>query len=172
MLKVILIIVIFTLSVTIGYIYGDSFRKRVTHLKEINKSLILLQNEVVYMNAALPIAIEDIAIKANEPLADFLLKVSESLKEGSEGDVYSSFKKVYRDYEDEFYLEKEDKSILEDFVKSLGESGVYGQDKIFNLVLENLKLNIEEASENSKKNVKLYRSLGLCVGAMISIFIL
>lgn len=172
MFKVVLIIVIFTLSIAIGYIYGESFRKRVVHLKEIFKCLTLLQNEVVYMNVALPIAIDDIALKANEPLSSFLLKVSNNLKKGSEGDIYSNFYKVYKYYQDEFYLEKDDKNILEDFIKSLGESGVYGQDKIFNLVLENLKINIKEASEKSKKNVKLYRSLGVCIGAMISIFLI
>ena len=73
---------------------------------------------------------------------------------------------------EEVYLNKEDKDILGDFLKSLGYSGVYGQEKIFNLALENLKINIKEAGEESKKNTKLYRYLGMCFGAMISIFLL
>lgn len=170
MLKITIAIVIFILSTTIGYIYGDSFRKRVIHLKEIYKAIILLQNEIVYNNTPLPIALYDVAVKGNKPLSTLLVDVSKRLKEGEDGDVYSNFKTVFKRYEQEFYLEKGDKSVLEDFIKSLGESGVYGQEKIFNLTLESLKINIDEAVNNAKKNVKLYRTLGISIGAMIAIF--
>ena len=39
----------------------------------------------------------------------------------------------------DFRLNKEDLRVIKDFLKSLGESGVYGQDKLFNLTIENLK---------------------------------
>ena len=94
------------------------------------------------------------------------------MKNGEIGDVYIAFKENYEDVKEEVYLNKEDKDILGDFLKSLGYSGVYGQEKIFNLALENLKINIKEAGEESKKNTKLYRYLGMCFGAMISIFLL
>ena len=172
MLKVMLIIVIFTFCSTIGYIYGDSFRKRFLHLKESYKGITLLQNEVLYNNTPLPEALEDIAKKMKAPMEYLLNNVANRLSKGVEGDVYSNFSEVYKEVEKELYFEKEDKNILEDFLKSLGASGIYGQEKIFKLTLENLKGNIDEASELAKKNTKLYRYLGICFGAMISILLL
>jgi len=172
MLKVMLIIVIFTFSSTIGYIYGDSFRKRFLHLKESYKGITLLQNEVLYNNTPLPEALEDVAKKMKAPMENLLNNVANRLSKGAEGDVYSNFSEVYKEVEKDFYFEKEDKNILEDFLKSLGASGIYGQEKVFKLALENLRGNIDEASELAKKNTKLYRYLGICFGAMISILLL
>jgi stage III sporulation protein AB len=172
MLKVMLIIVIFTFCSTIGYIYGESFRKRFIHLKESYKGITLLQNQVIYNNTPLPEALEDVAKKMKAPIEYILNTVANRLSKGAEGDVYSNFIEVYREVENNLYFEKEDKSILEDFLKSLGDSGVYGQERIFKLALENLKGNIDEASELAKKNTKLYRYLGICFGAMISILLL
>lgn len=172
MLKIMLIIVIFTICSTVGYIYGDSFRKRFQHLKESHKGITLLQNQVIYNNTPLPEALEDVANKMKAPMGDLINSVANRLSKGVDGDVYSNFSEEYKKVEKDFYFEKEDKSILEDFLKSLGDSGIYGQEKIFRLTLENLRVNIDEASELAKKNTKLYRYLGICLGAMISIFLL
>lgn len=172
MLKIMLIIVIFTLCTAVGFIYGDSFRKRYQHLKESYKGITILQNHVIYNNTPLPEAFEDVSHKMKEPMGELLSAVANRLSKGADGDVYSNFCEVYKNVERDFYFEKEDKSILEDFLKSLGDSGIYGQEKIFRLTLENLRVNIDEASELAKKNTKLYRYLGISFGAMISIFLL
>ena len=57
--------------------------------------------------------------------------------------------KVFHNGE-EFYFYKEDKNILEDFLKSLGSTYSYGQEKIFNLALENLKVNLSNDSSTDK----------------------
>jgi stage III sporulation protein AB len=171
-LKIMLIIVIFSLCASIGYIYGESFRKRYVILKESYKCITILENEVVFNNTPLPEAFMDIANKTKKPLSLLLSNVSENLIKGVENDVYSAFKNSYMNLDKEFFYEREDKSVLEDFVRSLGESGIYGQEKIFKLALNNLRINIDEAYELSKKNTKLYRYLGICIGIMISIFLL
>ena len=172
MVKIILVLIIFSIITFAGYIYGESFRKRLLNLQECYKALLLLQNEVVFNTTPLPEALNDIARKSKDPFNNLLAKVSNDLKDGEIGDVYVAFKKNYEEAEEEIYLNKDDKCILSDFLKSLGSSGVYGQEKNFNLILQNLKINIREASEEAKKNTKLYRYLGLCFGAMIAIFLL
>lgn len=172
MVKIILIISIFSIFTFAGYIYGESFRKRLLNLNECYKGVLLLQNEVVFNTTPLPEALYEISKKSKEPFNKLISNVSDDLRNGEIGDVYIAFKENYEDVKEEVYLNKEDKDILGDFLKSLGYSGVYGQEKIFNLALENLKINIKEAGEESKKNTKLYRYLGMCFGAMISIFLL
>ena len=172
MFKIILIVTLFALCSLIGYVYGEKFRKRYEDLIEIHKAIILLQNEVIYNNTSLPESFNLISRKISDPFSTILENVSKRLEFGSEKDVYSAFVNEYTLCEGDIYLNRDDKNILSSFFKSLGESGVYGQDKIFTLALENMKINIKDSDDISKKNTKLYRYLGVCFGAMISIFLL
>lgn len=172
MLKLINVFLVFILCSVFGYIYGESFKRRYIQLQECIRVLTLLQNGIIFNNVPLPEIFKEISIKSADPIKTLLIKVAEDLDKGIEGDLYSIFKKNYKDMGSCFYFEKEDKGIFKDFLKSLGESGVYGQDKIFKLTLENLKVNIDDAYDKAKKNTKLYRYIGICVGAMLSIFLL
>ncbi|MDY4078372.1 MAG: stage III sporulation protein AB [Clostridium sp.] len=169
MFKVTLGIILFLISSFIGYFYGESFKKRYLHLKEANKAIIFLQNEVIFNTTPLPEALLIVGEKTTSPFKEVIL---ESVKNLSDDGLYKAFKKAYLKKEEEFYFYKEDKNILEDFLKSLGSSYSYGQEKVFNLALENLKINLQEALELSKVNTKMYRYLGVCIGAMILIFII
>lgn len=138
-------------------------------LKEVNKGIIFLQNEIIFNTTPLPEAFLNVGEKINSPFKEVVLKGVKNLS--SEG-LYTSFRKAYLEREEEFYFYKEDKHILEEFFKSLGSSYSYGQEKVFNLALENLKINLQEALELSKVNTKMYRCLGLSIGAMLLIFII
>ena len=72
----------------------------------------------------------------------------------------------------EFNLEEYDLKLMRDFLRSLGNSGVYGQEALFNMTIEELKIHLEDANEAAKKNIKLYRYIGMCLGAMIVIFLI
>ena len=172
MLKIIIIICIFSISTYIGFSYGDTFRRRQEELKEILKSLTILQNDVVYGTTPLPEALEKLSCKLCEPLSLLVETVAVHLKKGDVESVYQGVIKEFNILENKFYLYEEDKKVMGDFFKSLGDSGVYGQEKIFSLAIEGIKINLKDANEFAKKNVKLYRYLGICFGAMISILII
>lgn len=172
MLKIALGIIIFIICSYIGFLYGETFRKRTVFLKEILKGLAILQNDILYGAMPLPEALDNLSRKLMNPLNTFLSEVSKKLIDGSVDSVFDGASLEYKNYEEEFYLYDEDKKVLEDFFRSLGESGVYGQEKIFTLAIEGIKVNLKDSEEIAKKNVKLYRYLGACIGGMIGIFIL
>ncbi len=172
MLKLILIISIFLISTYIGFAYGDTFRKREDEVKEILKGLIILENDIVYGTTPLPEALENLSCKLCEPLSKFVKAISNRLIKGDVESVYKGALEEFALLENEFYLCDEDKKVMADFFKSLGESGVYGQEKIFSLTIENIKMNLKDADESAKKNIKLYRYLGACFGAIVIIFII
>jgi stage III sporulation protein AB len=126
----------------------------------------------MFNNTPLPEALYLIASKVSVPYHTILTLVSSDFYDGKKENVYESFKDSYHEQEQNIFLNKEDIKVICDLVNSLGDSGVYGQDKMFQLTLENLKTNIEEAEELSNKNRKLYRYLGICFGAMISIILI
>ncbi|OOM80999.1 stage III sporulation protein SpoAB [Clostridium puniceum] len=172
MLKIIFIISIFIISTYIGFAYGETFRRRQDELKEILKGLIILENEIVYGTTPLPEAFEKISNKLCEPSSIFIKAITNRLVKGDVESVYEGAIEEFALLENKFYLYDEDKKVMVDFFKSLGESGVYGQEKIFSLAIEGIKMNLREADEIAKKNIKLYRYLGICLGAMIIIFII
>ena len=172
MLKLIFSISIVIISTYIGFAYGDTFRKRRDELKEILKALIILENDIVYGTTPLPEALENLSYKVCEPVTKFVKAITDRLTKGDVESVYEGVLEEFLLLENEFYLCDEDKKIMADFFKSLGESGVYGQEKIFSLAIQGIKMNLKDADESAKKNTKLYRYLGVCFGAMIMIFII
>ena len=171
MFRILILIIIFLAFSYGGYAYGEKFNKRYKNLKEILKNILLLQNEIVYNMTPLPEALQSIGMKCRTPIKELVLDSSHLLSEGKEDSVYDAFKHIY-EKENNFYLNRDDERVLEDFLKSLGELGVYGQEKMFNLVISNLNINIKEAEIELNKNIKLYRYLGVCIGGMIFIFLL
>ena len=172
MLKMIFIISILIISTYIGFAYGENFRRRQDELKEILKALTILENDIVYGTTPLPEALENLSKKVRKPLNNLIDAITNRLKKGNVESVYEAALEEFTVVEIEFYLLDDDKKVMGDFFKSLGESGVYGQEKIFSLAIEGIKINIKDADESAKKNVKLYRYLGVCFGAMIIIFII
>lgn len=171
MLKITGIAIIFLSCTYIGFYYGESFKRRSKQLKSILKSLMFLNNEVIYSNTPLPEALNYISVKVDTPTSDILSAVAKRLESGESKSVYDAFYEEYHKKDLNFNLFEEDKIIIKDFLKGLGESGVYGQDKLFNLVIENIKLSCNAADELAKKNSKMYSAIGICIGAMIAIFL-
>lgn len=172
MFKIICLLLIFCCFCYGGYILGERFKKRHENLKEILKSILLLQNEIVYNMTPLPEALFSIGTKCREPFDDLFKDVASLLSKGEGESVYDEFNNAYINKKDKFYLDKEDERVISDFLKSLGELGVYGQEKMFNLVISNLNINIKDSEIIANKNTKLYRYLGICIGAMVIIFLL
>jgi stage III sporulation protein AB len=172
MLKITAVVIIFLSCTYIGFYYGENFKTRSKQLNSILKSILFLNNEVIYANTPLPEALKYISLKVDPPINAILSKVSDKLLMGESTSVYEAFENEYKNNKSEIYIYEEDRRIVKDFLRALGETGVYGQDKLFNLTIENIKLNCKSAEELAKKNIKMYRAIGVCIGAMISIFLI
>lgn len=169
-LKLTLLLLIFVFCTFVGYVFGESFKNRHAQLKELIKLITLLQNEVIYNFTPLPEAFLIIARKGKEPFNEICEKIGYKLLSPKSKGMYISAKEAYEDEKVKVYLNDDDLMVLKDFFKSLGDLGVYGQEKIFKLTMENLNINCKEADEEAKKNTKAYRYIGAIFGTMIIIF--
>ncbi|WP_297633477.1 stage III sporulation protein AB [uncultured Clostridium sp.] len=172
MLKYLLIISIFLFCSYTGILLGKRYINRYKNLCEVNKYSNLLKNEILYKNTPLPEALINIENNENKVFGEIFKQVAEDLICGKKYTAYDSFKEIYIKQKSEFYFTKEDEKTIADFLMVLGESGVYGQQNAFDLFKMNIERNLKEAEEVSKKNSKLYSSLGVLTGAMISIFLI
>lgn len=170
MFRFIVIFTVFISCIYIGFYFGEIYRYRSLELKDFQKALMLMNTEVLYSNTPLPLALLNISYKLENPFSKVFKEVSEMLENGKVNGVHEGFNKSYCCHQEEFHLKGDDLNIIKDFFFSLGESGVYGQEKIFNLTTEELKRKYIEAEEECKVNRKMYRGIGVCVGAIIAIF--
>lgn len=170
MFKNLMIVLMFIISTFIGFSIGEKYRRRSSNLKEVQKGLMLLNSEIIYANTPLPDALYGIGKKLTEPISYIFMEMAESLELGQVESVFHGFEKAYEAHKDEVNLTNEDYKVVSDFFKTLGFSGVTGQDRMFNLVLDNIDMNYKEAKKLEKENIKLYRALGLSIGAMLAIF--
>lgn len=171
MLKLLGCIMILAASTGIGFVYSEKFKKRSRQLEEIERCIYQLQNEIVYTHAPLPQAIEDVSRKSMYPINEVFKEISYLLFENKVDNVHEAFRNALNKRKDILNLKRDDINILLDFSKTLGESDIEGQQKIFHLTLENLKKRIKDSEILMSKNVKMYRYLGFSLGALIVIIL-
>lgn len=170
MFRNIMIFLMFLICTFIGYFIGENYKRRSFNLKEVQKGLMLLNNEIVYANTPLPDALHDVGKKIIDPISSIFIEMAIKLENGNIYSVTEGFEKSYEKYKENINLTNDDYKVLSDFFKTLGSSGVTGQERIFTLALENIDINYKEAKKLEKENIKLYRTLGLAIGAMLAIF--
>lgn len=172
MVKFLGCIMILAASTGIGVIYGEGFKKRVKQLKEIQRCMYQLQNEIIYTHTPLPEAILNTACKSVSPVKDIFKDISQMLEKNSVDSVYEAFSHTLKARENTLNLKKEDTAALLDLSRTLGESDIEGQKKMFSLTLENIKEQIETSQILMNKNLKMCRSLGFSLGAVIVIILI
>ncbi len=170
MFRSLMIFSMFIICTFIGFFLGENYKRRSIQLKEFQKGLLLLSNEIIYANTPLPDGLLEISKKVSDPVSEIFSDMSFALENGYAGTIYESFENAYAKLKEKMNLWDDDYKIISDFFKTLGSSGVTGQDKIFKVALDNIDINYKEAKKFEKENIKLYRTLGLSIGAMLAIF--
>ncbi|WP_125152252.1 stage III sporulation protein SpoIIIAB [Clostridium rectalis] len=169
MLKVIGSLMVILSCSIIGFLYGEKFKRRTSQLKELERSIHQLQNEVIYTHTALPEVLHNVYLKSNSTVGKVFEDVSKMLFLNDVDNVYDGFYKAFNDSLECISLKKEDVDVILNLAKTLGESDVEGQNRMFSLTIENIKKQISNAEVLMHKNVKMYRYLGFTLGATIVI---
>ncbi|WP_139904269.1 stage III sporulation protein SpoIIIAB [Clostridium thermarum] len=172
MIKIFGAVLIVLASTLLGFIFAENARKRLVQLREIQSALIQLQNEIFFTRTTLPDACDSVAGKSKYPINIIFERVSKQLKSNGSNSVYDAFLSALSEEVEENCLTKEDKEILLDLAKALGESDLDGHKKVFSLSEHNLKTIIQTLEGNVDKNVKMYRFLGFSLGAAVAIILI
>lgn len=170
--KYFLLLIIMGLSSASGFLYGDRYKKRVFCLKELMNGYINLENEMTYTFTPLPEAFVSTGSKLKEPVGELFQAIGSKLKNNEAENVYLSTKKSLEECKEKVNINEDDASILLDLAKSLGTTGIEGQKKIFSITVDRMKNNTEKAEKECDKYSKMYKSLGVCVGFMLVIFLI
>jgi stage III sporulation protein AB len=155
----------------VGYMMAGVYKERVKQLRKLQYSLHSLESEIVYSSTNLVHAFAKLSEQNQGALRKLFDSMSRLLRERRFDTVSEAFLEASKGVSGELYIEKEEKETLLSFMQSLGSSDMEGQKKNFNLTLKKLEEYEKRAEEVRVKNEKLYRYLGVSLGAFIVIIL-
>lgn len=168
-IKYILIFFIFTISIIIGNSYSKKYSVREKELKEILNILNVIKAKIKFTGQGIHEIFEQICIINQDNIGNMFKMANEFMEEEC---ASASFEKAADLLEKNSSLNKEDIEAIKSFSKMLGNTDIEGQVSQIELVENLIKKQIEQATEEKRKNSKLYKTLGVTVGLTITIILI
>lgn len=172
MLKEAGVILIIVGTTGVGYYYGTMIRMRLENLKELRKSMLLLQGEIRYGKTPIPEAFCAIAERSEKEFQQFFSNMGKALFSFSEGTLFEVWKKGIDKDLGEISLTKEDKKMLEKLGEQLGYLDQTMQINSIELYLTQVNQVIEEIGQSIGEKTRLYHMLGILGGIFLSIVLI
>lgn len=170
MIKLFCFSLIILSSTSLGFLYGDEYRKRVNQLRDLELIISSIKNEMLFSHNTIAEIIKACVNTSSEPIKKIFIYVCEYLDNKNAESIYHGFCLSMEN--NKTSLKEEDLKILEKFFKNLGNWDVYGQADIMEITLKNLSKNIEIASNEKQSNEKMYRYFGASFGIALTLVLL
>lgn len=172
LLKILGSLIIIISCSLIGYIYGNTFSKRVKNLIYLRNCIQLLETEIMYSSSPIPEALENVFKKGNKEISFIFKEIKEHLLSDRSRGIDESFKIICNKYKTHLSFTFEDIEVITSLGKNLGKSDRLHQQKFFKLIITQLEGQQIDAEEKKKKNEKMYKSLGLLSGIALVILLI
>lgn len=157
---------------TMGIKYSKILSYRTKDLKSLQKAIMILENEIMYIYTPVPEAFEKIGPSVPGSIGEIFSMASEKLCSNKCSNVFEAIESSIFLCKKNTYIENKDVEILLDLSKNLGQWDIDAQKNIFKLTKENIKDNLLESKEKEKKQGKMFKVLGISLGATICILLL
>lgn len=171
-LKIIGCLFIMTSTIAIGWEKAEELKERVKRLEELKCMMLLLQGELRFHHAALSEAFENVSDRVREPLCTFLRETAERL-EKHDGE---NFEMIWDNASKNLLLQpgfkKEDGSLLELLRGSLGYLDLELQTETLNQTIFRTEEAISVAKEEQKQKGRLYQTMGVTAGAVLTLLVI
>lgn len=156
----------------IGFLKAEELKTRVKRLEDLKRMMMYLEGEFRFHRATLSEAFENVSVRMEEPFAGFLKETAEKMAEGKKG----SFDEVWEEMSEMLLrtegFQKEDKQLLELLRSSLGYLDLTMQLETLKLVAAQTENALCKARERLEARGKLYRTMGVTVGALLALLII
>lgn len=165
--KILILILVFGSSFSIGKLIAGKYINRVKELKEMKSALNIFETKIKFTYESVPEIFEQIGNQMEGNIGSVFKESSKKMKDVSAGEAWiQSIEKT------ESNLNKEDKEILKKLGKLLGRIDAEGQISEIELVSNFLDTQIDIAENERNKNEKMYKTLGGIIGlTLVIIFI-
>lgn len=166
-LKYGMLFLLFLLSSYIGMLYSKKYTNRVKDLREMKNALHMLKTKIQFTYEPIPSLFKEMSQKLNRPVSTIFQKAYQEMATKNLEQAWQSALETVNTN-----LKQEDITILKDLGRMLGKTDIEGQMSSIEITQNFIETQIKIAEEESKKNGKLYKNLGITIGlAMILILI-
>lgn len=171
-MKIIGCLFIMTSTIAIGREKAEELKERVKRLEELKCMMLLLQGELRFHHAALSEAFEHVSGRVREPLRTFLQETAQRL-ERRDGE---SFEIIWEDEAESLLqqpgFKKEDRDLFELLRGSLGYLDLEQQTETLNQTIFRTEEAISAAKEEQKQKGRLYQTMGVTAGAVLTLLVI
>lgn len=166
-IKYILLLSIFSLSTAIGITISKMYGNRVNELKEFKSILNVMKTKMKFTYEPLAEIFSNISKDNITSIEKIFSKMSKQIDYLPVKDVWeNNIQKA------DISINQEDKDILKQLGKLLGQTDIEGQIGEIETVESFLDMQISKAEEEKKKNQKLYKTLGVVAGLTFVIILI
>ena len=163
--KTILLFAIFSLSTGIGILISKMYENRVKELRQFKNILNIIKTKIKFTYEPLTEIFNQISQEKSSKIEE----IFENMTYKFENVKYSWMDAIQ---EADISITQEDKDILKELGKVLGQTDADSQVNEIEVTESFLNMQIEKAEEARKKNQKMYKTLGVVVGLVFVIILI
>ena len=165
-IKYSILFLILVFSSLIGRCLSKRYLYRLEELEEMNSALNIFKSKIKFTYEPIPEIFQEISENLNKNIGRIFLDAKEKMKTDN---ANIAWEKAVE--ESNTNLKKEDKYIIKNLSKLLGQTDSEGQISQIEITQNFLETQIKEAVQEKQKNEKLYSRLGTTIGLAIIIIL-
>lgn len=159
-------------STLAGFDQASRYARRPQQIRQWILILQRMETEIVYGFTPLPTALERLSHTVQGPIREMLAEVAGRLQTNRGETTRKVWQEVIGDLWHKTSLNKADKEIILQLGSTLGTTAGSDQTKHLRLALNHLEQAESSAAEDRNRYEKMWRSLGVLVGALIVILMI
>ncbi|MCL1884783.1 MAG: stage III sporulation protein AB [Defluviitaleaceae bacterium] len=156
-------------SVGIGFYLSAKESFRIQDLLEFKKALLILSSEIEYMRSTLAEACANIAKRTSQGISPIFANFSKLLTESEGETAYQLWLTAMDEGKESIFLAAEDRAVMEDFGKTLGYLDKQMQKNAIDYAVTYIDEKSTALQKQSDKNKRMYQSLGVIGGMLITV---
>lgn len=165
-LKYIILFIILLSSSLIGKFLSKKYVYRLEELEEMKNALNLFKTKAKFTYEPIPTIFDEISQNTSQNISSIFNLAKEKMKSVTANVAWEqALDEVNTN------LKKEDRQVLKNLSKLLGQTDLEGQTSQIDITQAFLETQIKQATEERQKNEKLYSRLGTIIGLTIVIIL-
>ena len=155
--------------VGLGMYYAARENFRTRELQEFKKALLILSSEIEYMRSPLAVACANIAKRTESVIGTLFAKFSQTLTSGEGETAYQLWVSAAELVKEKSFMVAEDWDIIDGFGKTLGYLDKNMQQNAIEYAVNYIDDKSAELQLQAGKNKRMYRSLGVIGGLLMTV---
>lgn len=154
-------------SAYIGITYASKFEIRVSQIEAFICALKMLEFDISFLKLPLSDSFERISKNQSGAVKKIFSYLAKELEEKKSINSGTLFRRAVEKFKNELLIGENEENVLIEFSDNLGSMNMENEVENIKSAYTKLKFYEAEARELAKKNVKMYRGLGLLTGIFI-----